>query len=628
MKFINLFITFLSLKSFIFAQNVTIKININDSRKPISPYIYGRNNSISSTDPNYVLSNEDFTRLKDAGVTMFRENGGNNGTKYNFRRKLSSHPDWYNNVYTNNWDNSAKAIQKNFPNAQSVYSFNLIGKAAKTNEFNFKDWDYNKSQWWEGVNQNLAGNGVLNTSGTKAKVEGDPNLYLENWPADSTVKLLDYWFGANGIGLKKEGVKYWGMDNEPEIWLGTHDDIMPTQIAADDFIQRYVEVALKAKAKYPDIKLMGPVAANEWQWYNYDKGINYNGKKYNWTEYFIMRLAEIQKAKGVKLLDVFDIHFYPGTSKIDEITQLHRVFFDKDFIYPEANGVKNITGNWDNNQTKEYIFARVNDWLDQYFGKNHGIALGMTETGINSDNASATAVWYASTMGTFMQNNVEVFTPWSWKNGMWETLHLFTKYNKNISLAAQSSNENIISAYPTINKTNDSLTIVLVNRSQTTAQNVSINFENFIVSNISANLLSIKSLPNIETFFSDTKNAINTTNQSIINNTLVVSLAPLSVNSIQLVGKEGQVAKVLAIEENSSDLKIYPNPISENINLTWDKDYGKIEILNEIGSIIFEQKISLFQKQTQLKSPAIAGVYFIRLSGKKDLAIKKIIKNQ
>jgi hypothetical protein len=75
--------------NFVLAQ-VNVKIDPTTDLKPVSPYLYGRNNSLSS-DPGKVL-NINWTQLKDAGVMMFRENGGNNATKYNWRRKLSSHP--------------------------------------------------------------------------------------------------------------------------------------------------------------------------------------------------------------------------------------------------------------------------------------------------------------------------------------------------------------------------------------------------------------------------------------------------------------------------------------------------------------------------------------------------------
>ena len=138
-----------------FAQMVQVQVDILAKRKNVSPYIYGRNNSINTFNNN-PLSSAQWQFLRDAGVTMFRENGGNNSTKYNWRRKLSSHPDWYNNVYSEAWDPIAQSIKTNMPNAQAVFAFQLIGKAAKTTAANFNDWGYNNSQWWTGVVQNLA----------------------------------------------------------------------------------------------------------------------------------------------------------------------------------------------------------------------------------------------------------------------------------------------------------------------------------------------------------------------------------------------------------------------------------------------------------------------------------------
>ena len=103
------------------------------------------------------------------------------------------------------------------------------------------------------------------------------------------------------------------MDNEPEIWNGTHDDVYPVQPSAEEFMQKYFEVAKKARAAFPGIKLVGPVPANEWQWFNWNNNkVTYNGKEYPWLEYFILRVAEEQELTGIRLLDVLDIHFYPG----------------------------------------------------------------------------------------------------------------------------------------------------------------------------------------------------------------------------------------------------------------------------------------------------------------------------
>lgn len=608
------------------SAQISIKIDPTKEVKSILPNLYGKNNSFSSTNPNEQLSAEDLTRLRDAGVKFFRESGGNNSTKYNWRRRLSSHPDWYNNVYTNDWDNVARNLQRNFPNAQGMWAFQLIGWSAKTNQYNFNDWGYNRSQWWEGVNQNLAGNGEPNTTGTKAKVEGEPSLYLEKWPADSTTGILDHWFGTNGLGLDKNKIVYWNMDNEAEIWSGTHDDVVPKPISAEEFMQKYFAVAKKAREKYPEIKLVGPVTANEWQWYNWPIPINHEGRNYPWLEYFIKRVAEEQKATGIKLLDVLDIHFYPSTKVDDEIVQLHRVFFDRNYVYPGANGVKNVNGSWDNSQNKEYIFARINDWMDKYLGANHGITLGMTEIGIEGDNANATAIWYASTMGEFMKHGVELFAPWHWKPGMWETLHLFSKYNKTSSVFGESSNETLVSAYPSINASQDSMTVVLVNRSGSVIQNVTLNFDNFILDKQTAKALSLKSLPSTETFFSSTRNALSESSINIGNNKIAATLPPMSITSIQLSGKVGQYVILNTEERSEASIKVFPNPSSEKITVQWGIEaFEKIEIIDIQGKLIYEQPIPKGNQQLELKLSLADKIYFARLSQGNKVIVKKIV---
>ena len=301
------------------AQNVQVNVKIFNNRKPVSPYIYGRNNSITDFIGNPV-SASNWQLYKDAGLNFFRENGGNNLTKHNWRLNISSHPDWYNNVYTSNWDYAAQTLQQNIPAAQGMWGFQLIGQAARTNANNFNDWAFNNSQWWWGVNQNLAGGGVANTTDAshpgQAVVNGDPSLYLESWTADSTTDILNHWFGSGGLGLDPAKSRYWNMDNEPEIWSGTHDDIMPVQPSAEAFMQSYFAVAKKARALFPGIKLTGPVSPNEWQWFNWGAApvTGSDGKRYPWLQYFIKRVAEEQQSTGIRLLDVIDLHLYQSST--------------------------------------------------------------------------------------------------------------------------------------------------------------------------------------------------------------------------------------------------------------------------------------------------------------------------
>ncbi len=163
-------------------QSVTVSVNATEGRKAVSPFLFGRNNNFSHS-PGSPTAAADLKRYKEAGLRFARENGGNNATKYNWKRKISSHPDWYNNVYDNDWDFANTTIETNMPHLGVMWSFQLIGKVAANKTNNFNDWAYNSSQWWTGVAQNLAGGGTANPAGgADATVEGNPDLYLKTGP--------------------------------------------------------------------------------------------------------------------------------------------------------------------------------------------------------------------------------------------------------------------------------------------------------------------------------------------------------------------------------------------------------------------------------------------------------------
>lgn len=600
---------------------VEISVDANLERIPISPYIYGKNNSLSS-NPSSPVSASQWNLYRDAGVKMFRENGGNNATKYNWRRKLSSHPDWYNNVYSHDWDYEAMSLQNNMTDAKGMWAFQLIGFTASNADTNFDDWGYNNSQWWSGVHQNLAGGGTVNPSGgSEALVDGNPYLYLMQWPADSTVGILERWFGTGGLGLDEEIFEYWSMDNESEIWSGTHDDIMPEQISADSFMQLYFEVAKKAREKFPAIKLVGPVPCNEWQWYNWNNSkIDYAGDSYTWLEYFIKRIGEEQNSSGVKLLDVLDLHFYPGDTDPEHILQFHRVWFDTTYDYPGANGVK-CSGPtaWDNSITKEYIFVRCRQWLEEHISADHGVTFSVSEIGIQEDDPTIVAVWYASNLGVFADNGVELFTPWYWEVGMWEVLHLFSRYAKEYSVSSTSDLEEFVSAYSSINANADSLTVILVNRSLSNNENVNVTLNNFSVDAGTHTSLLLHDLPSGETFESHTSNALVSGTVSASSNSFSITLPALSVTAVLLPG-----------EGEQSGLQINPNPfrditmISFNVEESSEVTINLYDMLGRKAKTVFSGYLSAGSHQQELSADGLSsGIYFYELIAGNQKTTKK-----
>ena len=494
------------------ALAINVTVDADAGIKKISPYIYGRNiDKISDTDAESDADEEAFiAQMLDAGIHMMRANNGNNSTRYNWSHKMTVHPDWFNNVYAHDWDITAKKVLDNMPGIDAMYAFQLTGYAASSTEYNFPDWDWKQEHGsYPSRTFDLAGGGEVSEDGQTLIKAGDASLYNMEWPADSTVGIIPHW--KDELQYDMSRFKYWSMDNEIEIWRGTHNDL-DLPVTGDFLVERYIDVAKKARAAWGDIKLTGPVAANEWQWcsvssYNEQDRPKGADRNYCWLEYFIMKIAEEQKKSGIRLLDVFDIHWYPSEKDYESRVNWHRVLFDTTYNYPGANGIKMVGGSWDNKITKEYIFVRINNWLEKYFGKDHGITLGITETSlIDEDDPMVTALTYASFLGTMQDNGVEIFTPWTWGDGMYETVHLFSRYGHPNRVQSTSSNDSLVSAYSSISNKGDSLTVIFVNRAEKDAQDVNLDLANF-ASDGKVKTLTLQNLQG-ETFVSHTSNAL------------------------------------------------------------------------------------------------------------------------
>src|ERR1035437_5342677 len=189
------------------SQTIFIAVDVLKNQKLISPAIYGKNNS-SSHDPSKPVTSAKWQLIRDAGVRLTRENEGNNLSKYNWRKKLSSHPEWYNNVEQHDWNYAAKEMQKNIAGVQQMWALPLLGFVANDSSYNFDCIPYDACK---GLNNE-----------TNKCANGDASKYLIAWKPDSVVGILNYWL--HDLKINKYLIRYWNMDNEPELWAEKHDD--------------------------------------------------------------------------------------------------------------------------------------------------------------------------------------------------------------------------------------------------------------------------------------------------------------------------------------------------------------------------------------------------------------------
>ena len=608
---------------------IDISVNADQGIKKISPYLYGRNIDKISDGSAEVTSEETafINQMVEAGVHFLRANNGNNATRYNWKQKLTVHPDWYNNVYSHDWAITAKKVLDNMPGVDAMYAFQLTGWVASSTNYNFDDWKwYQGHEKWATGTLDLAGGGEVADDGKTLVKAGDYRLYNKEWPADSTVAIIPHW--RDNLKYDMSRFKYWSMDNEMDIWRGTHSDL-DLPVTGDFLVEHYVDVAKKARAQWKDIKLTGPVVANEWQWchiaaYNDESRPKIDGKEYCWLEFFIKKVAEAQKSSGTKLLDVFDIHWYPGETDYESRVNWHRVLFDTTYYYKGGNGIRCASGTCDwsehngQKEYKSYVFARINDWLDKYFGKGHGITLGITETDIiDKDDPMVTALTYASFLGTMQDNGVEIFTPWTWGDGMYETVHLFSRYGHPNRVQSTSSNDSLVSAYSSISNKGDSLTVIFVNRSQSAAQDINLTLSNFDAKAGTAQTLTLSGITG-ETFVSHTQNALKKGTTQIAGNKVSLSLPAKSITAVLFTSDNPKVVDgIIPITLNSN----YSISLQgQDIFVTGIQKNTRYTLANPLGQII---SWGVWNGSTgaslKLKAPS-AGRYILQV-GSKNLSI-------
>ena len=127
---------------------------------------------------------------------------------------------------------------------------------------------------------------------------------------------------------------------------------------------------------------------------------------------------------------------------------------------------------------------------------------------------------------------MEIFTPWDWLTGMSEVVHLFSHYGQKYYIPAESSEEQYVSAYPTLNFIGDSMTVFLVNRHLSQSKVADLNISDYRIKDGAYKLYTLSGLPAAETFVSQSNNALDQTDIPVIQGNITITLPPLSVSAL------------------------------------------------------------------------------------------------
>lgn len=449
--------------------SVIIAVNTNDTHE-ISPWIYGMNFYDDLTDP-------------PRNLTVNRQ-GGNRWTAYNWENNASNAgSDWYysSDDYLGGGDLPAEAARKHIATDRangnaSLISVQLQGYVAadKNGNVNLSDPNHLAARFKQVVFKKAA-------AFTSTPSTSDAFVYMDEFLWTLRGKF------TNDIYADTNLPTFISLDNEPELWPSTHQEIQGTAApSVTNYIARTQSLCRAIKDLSPGAKTLGPVHYGFngiVNWQNAD-GFSFN---YWFTDKYLAEMKAASTNDGRRLLDIYDIHWYSeatangtrignltGTNltsqQIQAIVQSPRSLWDTN--YTEASWVAQYLGG------PVYILKRLQAKIDAIWP---GTGLGITEYGNGGDNHIAGAIAQADNLGVFGSLDVRLACYWPMTTRfpfVKAGFKMFRDYDGNlgsfgdISIAAQSSSVSNVSAYVSQDSHNPNRHVVVaINRSET-AQDV------------------------------------------------------------------------------------------------------------------------------------------------------------
>ena len=442
-------------------SNHVIQVNLLASNHVISPLIYG------------VAWAPSASYLHDIGASVHRW-GGNRISTYNWQANASSSAsDWYfeNAAGINGGSYPSNAIQfaddSVAGGAATLLSIPTLPFVAKdATSVSFSVAKYGPQQATDPYNSN-AGNGV-----------GTNGQNIVNDPLDSgttnTVALDAQWLRnllSNSVALP-----FLALDNEMDIWAGTHRDWHPVPMTYDEMWNVFTNYATMVRAESPQSQILAPVSCCWWYYWNSDAGGDdkaaHGGEDF--LPWFLDMAYTNNLQTGQRLLDVLDIHYYPDSFSggIDAAQQLRstRELWDPTYTSEGWIGTDQWATQTQPNRNQPDIIPRFQALIAQHYP---GTKLALTEYNWGADTTLPGALALADVLGIFGREDLYLATYWTAPDAAspaYQMFKLYRNYDANgaqflpVSASADAADPNLLTAYAATDPTNRALTVVVINK--------------------------------------------------------------------------------------------------------------------------------------------------------------------
>jgi hypothetical protein len=537
---------------------VTVNVDVLANRHTISPYVYGGNVS----GP---------TNVADMGLEFARW-GGNATSTYNWQlHTYNADADYFFEDFgvgnTNGNDNDSVQFVTDVQNAGAnvVTTMPMLGWVAQSAENGTNGhWSFSVATYGAqcAVDQynTDAGDGLETDCQTPVTTSAVTTAYYpllddssQSCPSGNCVyrepwaQALAGAFTSNTCAVPYSRITschFYDMDNEVDIWSGTHRDVHPIASGYNELANDFETEAGNLKTWDPAAVRFGPVTCCWWFYWNVgptgDDKAAHGGVDY--LPWWLNQIYWQDQINGSRTLDVFDIHAYPDantsgltTAQLQALAaDVYRDYWDPTYVSTSGTINQIYATSIQPNRTIPFRIPRMKALVNAIYP---GTPLSFTEwsAAFYAESDFSTALGDADAYGLFGREGMSFATRWGAPtsgNPNYQALKLYTNYDGShdrfatISVSdTNTGNPNLFSSYAAVNSTGTAMTIMVLNKDPNNAAQVTFDLSGFSASTYVAYSLT-----------STAAGAISASSSAAWNGTQ--SFAPYSITLLVLNGTE------------------------------------------------------------------------------------------
>ncbi len=466
---------------------IAINVDAQSNRHAISPLIYGVN---IFQDPGVT------TVLADLNSPLNRY-GGNRASTYNWNLNSDNRGNDYffesisDDVQTAGERGDTFITQTQAGGAEPMVTLPLLSWIAKAGTQQPFPCSYPKATYpnqyaFDGFNN--CGDGLM-PDGVTMINGADPNVAFVANALATQQAWVQHIIGAFN-NAANGGLKYYILDNEHDLWWQTHHDAVPTAPHYNEERDLMFSYAAMIKAQDANALVVGPEISG-WLGYVYSPYDFEQGKLTNfagpfpdrdaiggvdYAPWLLSQFAQYEQNNGVRILDVFTVHYYPqgGDNNVNT-----RSLWDPNYIDPSYIG------------TNIMLIPRMKQWVaNNYPGTKIGITeynWGYINDEANHDNMGY-AVTQADVLGIFGREGLDLATRFNAPPPNLPTYNSMKMYRNydgskstfgDVSVAASAPDPDTVAAFAAQRSGDGSLTIMLLNKYAADSAPVTVSVANF-----------------------------------------------------------------------------------------------------------------------------------------------------